>query len=41
MQWITRGLQPGETVVIQGQSRIASGVKVTVLPAPATAVVQP
>jgi multidrug efflux system membrane fusion protein len=41
MQWITSGLQPGETVVIQGQSRIASGVKVTVLPAPATAVVQP
>jgi multidrug efflux system membrane fusion protein len=41
MQWITRGLQPGETVVTQGQSRIASGVKVTVLPAAATAAVQP
>lgn len=41
MQWITSGLQPGETVVTQGQSRIASGVKVTVLPAAATAAVQP
>jgi multidrug efflux system membrane fusion protein len=41
MQWITRGLQPGETVVIQGQSRIASGVKVTVLPPAVEPAVQP
>lgn len=27
-QWIRDGLQPGETVVVQGQSRIAPGVKV-------------
>lgn len=27
-QWIRKGLQPGETVVVQGQSRIAPGVKV-------------
>ncbi|WP_311970031.1 efflux RND transporter periplasmic adaptor subunit [Pseudomonas baltica] len=41
MQWITRGVQPGETVVIQGQSRIASGVKVTVLPPAVEPAVQP
>jgi multidrug efflux system membrane fusion protein len=41
MQWITSGLQPGETVVTQGQSRIATGVKVTVLPAATTPAVQP
>ncbi len=41
MQWITRGLQPGETVVTQGQSRIASGVKVTVLPPAVEPAVQP
>jgi len=28
-QWIRAGLQPGETVVVQGQSRIAPGVKVS------------
>ncbi|MFJ3486469.1 efflux RND transporter periplasmic adaptor subunit [Pseudomonas sp. NPDC090202] len=28
-QWIREGLQPGETVVVQGQSRIAPGVQVS------------
>ena len=39
MQWIRSGLQPGETVVTQGQYRIAPGVPVTAIPdaAPATA----
>lgn len=27
-QWIRQGLNPGETVVVQGQSRVAPGVKV-------------
>ncbi|MEB0181523.1 efflux RND transporter periplasmic adaptor subunit, partial [Pseudomonas sp. CCC3.2] len=30
-QWIRKGLAPGETVVVQGQSRIAAGVKVSVV----------
>lgn len=39
MQWIRSGLRPGETVVTQGQYRIAPGVPVTGIPAaaPATA----
>ena len=28
-QWIRQGLVAGETVVVQGQSRIAPGLKVT------------
>ena len=28
-QWIRQGLAAGETVVVQGQSRIAPGLKVT------------
>jgi multidrug efflux system membrane fusion protein len=28
-QWIRKGLVPGETVVVQGQSRIASGTRVS------------
>jgi multidrug efflux system membrane fusion protein len=28
-QWIRAGLEPGETVVVQGQSRIAPGIKVS------------
>jgi multidrug efflux system membrane fusion protein len=37
MQWVRSGLQPGETVVTQGQYRLAPGVLLAAMPAPAAA----
>ncbi|MDB5730206.1 MAG: putative Co/Zn/Cd efflux system rane fusion protein [Variovorax sp.] len=36
MQWIRSGLQPGETVVTQGQSRLAAGLPLAETPQPAS-----
>ncbi|MEB0039920.1 MULTISPECIES: efflux RND transporter periplasmic adaptor subunit [unclassified Pseudomonas] len=40
-QWIRKGLSPGETVVVQGQSRIASGVKVSAVQTDVTSLQPP
>ncbi|MDB5858386.1 MAG: mdtA 1 [Ramlibacter sp.] len=37
MQWVRSGLAPGETVVTQGQYRLAAGVPIAAAPPPATA----
>jgi multidrug efflux system membrane fusion protein len=37
MQWIRSGLQPGETVVTQGQYRLAAGLPIAASPPPAAA----
>jgi multidrug efflux system membrane fusion protein len=41
MQWIRSGVQPGETVVTQGQYRLAPGVALAATPRPATAASAP